>query len=158
MVIKVDFDTKDINKLELSLSELAQRANDLTVPFRLIAFDFYRSNPGLIFSLRPGRYEDLKESTKKAKRSKYGSEYPVLVASGRLKNALSIQGSSDNVTIIRPRYLEMGSDLEYLTHLQRGTRTMAARPPILINIDRRIFRWVHTINNYIMKNLRSVAA
>lgn len=88
-----------------------------------------------------GRYEDLSESYKDFKEDLVGFIYPVLRLHGVLME--SITGSSSRFAIIEisDDELLMGTNAEslegapYALYLQKGTRKMPARPPIIKTPD-----------------------
>jgi len=111
-----------------ALDKAAGEMSDLRIPFRLIAFDFYKSQ-GAIFGLKgPGQYPDLSTKPftawwekgalrrrysggyKEYKKAKYGFAYPILRARGALEEAASKMGGRGNITQIQAARLTMGVD------------------------------------------------
>lgn len=142
-----------LKELQSKFKRLRDNANDMRPAFEIIASDFYKSNKPLIFSARPGKYADLSENYKAAKEKKYGFVYPVLVANGRLERSLTVRGSEGNITNISKQNLKMGSNVRYAVFLQEGTKKMPARPPVLIDIDRRVQRWLRIIEENTIKGV-----
>lgn len=155
MVVRININTTpSLRKLGEAFKRLENATGDLTKSFEIIASDFYKSNEGLIFSAKPGKYADLKTSTKEQKSRKYGFIYPVLVASGRLKASLTKRGNVDNITNITKREMVLGTNVPYSTYLQVGTKNMDARPPIILEVGRRVFRWIRIINETALKEVK----
>lgn len=114
-------------------------SDDLRVPFTLIAADFYKSEQAIFALKGPGQYPPFKNSEgvqslggkgnefgrrrayvttalspyQKKKIKKYGFDYPLLVATGRLATSLLSPGSPGNVTNIGPTELTMGTTVPY---------------------------------------------
>lgn len=135
-----------LGELQNLFTRLEKATGDLRPAFEIIASDFYKSNKFLIFEAKPGRYKDLSPDYKAQKQKVYGNIYPMLVASGRLEESLTVRGGNENITLINPRRMTLGSKTPYATWLQTGTRKMPARPPLLIDVGRRVFRWIRIIN------------
>ncbi len=70
---------------------------------------------------------------------------PILVRSGRLRNALA-EITGDSIATIEPDRLTYGTSVPYALYHQRGTRKMPARP---------ILRLSNPLKNRLMRLLRS---
>lgn len=138
-------DVENNEKVLELITELKRFNKDLRPVFETISSDFYKSNEKLIFSARPGRYADLKATTKKAKQRKVGFVYPILVQSGRLKKSLTKRGSGDAVEKHSRMDLAIGTRTPYAGFLQQGTKHMKARPPLLIEVGNRVGRWTRIL-------------
>lgn len=83
--------------------------------------------------------------------------YPLLKATGRLEKASTTPNSPDSILNIKPKSLEIGTDLPYVDFLQNGTRKMPARKPFFIGPEvmindqtrGRLDRWTKYINDYV---------
>jgi len=133
-----------------ALNNVGKVAKDLRPLWITLFLDFYKTEENMVFRSGqnvggPGKYRDLKESTKRQKRRRYGSEYPVLVASGRLKRSLSKPGG-ENIARSTKTEGEIGTRVPYGILLQEGTRNMPSRPPIIMGLL--IKRWQRTIDTY----------
>lgn len=138
------------------INNLIALGKDLRPQFESIASDFYKSQRQIVFSATPGKYDDLKDSTKKQKEKKVGFVYPILVQSGRLRDSLTIRDGQDNITIIKKDYLEMGTSTPYAKYLQFGApkRNMPARPPILISVGGRKERWLRILETAMQEAIK----
>ena len=137
------------------LKRAREAAVDLSVPFRLIQESWFKGNR-TIFSLSgPGKYQDLKESTKKQKTYLYGSPYPILKAKGALEKTMIQPG--DPVNTIGKTEMVVGTSSPYAHFLQDGTKKMVARPVVLLGteqvapgpLNKRIELWTKMISDYI---------
>lgn len=100
-----------------ALNRVSGKVSDLTIPLTLIAKDFYRSEKAIFQLKGPGQYPPFKNSQneyktmkngkqrhvavtemspyQKRKIKKWGFDYPLLVASGKLRDSLT-DGSNPN--------------------------------------------------------------
>lgn len=150
--------TVNDKEFQRAMREAVKKVGDLTLPLIQISRDWYKSNRALTNLKGPGKYKDLKESTKKQKRRKYGSEYPILFATGRLLGSVTLPGTVDAVSeVINKNTLILGTTVPYARYHQYGTKTLAIRPMVLIGADgdkeRTLFRWASIINNYVKSSL-----
>lgn len=96
--------------------------DDLRGPFGEILRDFFDSNQA-IFGNKPGLYDDYADTTTgetgtntpyaKKKQALYGRVYPMLVASGRLRDSLTGTPNEDSIAIIGKRGMAVGTDVDY---------------------------------------------
>lgn len=150
MIMTINIDNKSVMQ---KLFQLQSLSNDLRPIFETIISDFYKGNDALTFSGRPGKYADLKPSTKVSKMKKVGFVYPILVSSGRLKNSLIKRDGRDNITRTSPKELLLGTQVPYAGLLQSGTKKMAARSPLLINVGGRLQRWIRILSEAIAREV-----
>lgn len=141
-------------RLEKGFKVTASSLLDFSEHFESISIDFFKSNKHLIFRNTPGMYRDLKESTKRNKRRRHVTVYPVLVDSGRLKRSLTNRKDREAVLNIKKRRMIMGTNVPYARYLQTGTSEMVARPPVMVDIERRLFRWKRIIRNAVDQNIK----
>lgn len=114
--------------------------DDLTVPFQLIAADFYRSEDAIFQLGGPGQYPPFKGSSGKStigkngkrrkyvatdrsayqvrKLKKYGFDYPLLKASGELEASVTSPDAPGSLLIIGPHVLAIGTTLPYAIYPQ----------------------------------------
>ena len=99
-------------------------------------------NKANIFNLKsPGKYEDLSEAYKDFKEAAVGFIYPILKFDGVLEASLTTRNSAYSVAEIGDDYLIMGTNAQtikgapYALYLQRGTKKMPARPPIIKGVE-----------------------
>lgn len=132
-----DWSIKNVEFIQKKLTQLGQRANDLRIPFRLIASDWYRSNRKLFTLQSKGLYQDLAPSGgqdgnpsttsnyKARKKKELGFVYPILVGKTRdLSNSLLSKNHKFSNLAITKNAMIMGSNdpkLEY--HQGGGART-----------------------------------
>ncbi|OPZ66718.1 MAG: hypothetical protein BWY84_00018 [Candidatus Aerophobetes bacterium ADurb.Bin490] len=107
-------------------------------PLTAILHYWWKWNEVNIFGLKgPGKYEDLSEDYKDFKESAVGFIYPILKFDGTLQASLTGAQSPYSVAVIYDDELVMGTSAEtsdgepYALYLQRGTKNMPARPPII---------------------------
>lgn len=136
-----------VEEVTEALEKKQRVLDDLRPFFKSIASDFYKSNEPLIFRESPGRYEDLKPRTKRRKDRRFDRHYPVLVATGRLRDSLSEEPTKDRLLLIKKHKLEMGTKVPYGKFHQSGvpSRNLPARPFLLLDVDRRVERWVRIL-------------
>lgn len=111
-----------------ALTRARGAANDLRIPFNLIAIDFYRSQKAIFNLKSAGQYPDFggfnpnalagrirgQDVNRKAlysfrKKQAVGFDYPLLVGKSRkLKTAASQMGGAGNITIVSKTSLAMG--------------------------------------------------
>lgn len=142
------------------MKKAREAALDLSVPFRLIQQSWFKGNRA-IFDVKqgPGKYPDLKKSTKKQKLRQFGSIYPVLRATGFLERTMIKPG--DQANFIGKSYMTVGTSVPYAHFLQDGTKKMVARPPVLLGpeqvapkeINTRKQKWIEMITEFITESL-----
>lgn len=110
-------------------------------PFSAILSYWWNWNKTYIFEATgPGKYADLSEGYKDFKESAVGFIYPILKFDGVLMESIIGNKSPYSVAIIKDDELVMGTTAEkdgvpYALFLQRGTKNMPARPPIIKTKD-----------------------
>ena len=118
----VDNDKRFRNALK-SASEFIE---DFRIPFGQILRDFYRSEQAIFKLKGPGQYPpfkgkqgpDGKTGYQRRKIKKYGFDYPLLVASGRLAASLLGPSNPGSVANITKLSLIFGTSVEYLAYQQ----------------------------------------
>lgn len=151
MVIKA-IEIKNQRHILGQLTKLTSRLSNLTPLFGNLASDFYIIERNVIFQGRPGKFPDLKQTTKDQKRRLFHSEYPVLVGSGRLRQSLTAPGARDNITRIGKLTATLGTKTPYANFLQFGTRNMDKRPPIIPELYEK--RWTRSTEAFLKKVMR----
>lgn len=147
-------------KLLAQLKRAQENAVDLKIPFKLIQESWFKTNRAIFSLSGPGKYMDLKESTKRYKTKKLGSPYPILRMSGRLEKTLIQYGDTANK--IYSDYMLLGSSIPYAKFLQSGTKFMPARPPVFAggeaaapdDIKKRVNIWTKIVSDYITRSLK----
>lgn len=126
-------------KVSQALERALLVTSDLRVPFAQIAKDFQKSRKAIFALSSAGEYPDLSTRPffawwekdlslkrqydggyKEYKKAKYGFDYPILKATGRLEKSITEQGDPENVTRVYPLALEMGTKVPYAVHHQWG--------------------------------------
>lgn len=82
--------------------------------FKVIAAQFRRSRKSIFKLKGPGQYEDLSPGYKRKKIREYGFAYPILVATGKLRDSIINKGDPDAITEISSKTLVIGSENKYL--------------------------------------------
>lgn len=144
-------------EFQSAIASASEKVDDLTIPLTLIAQSWFKTNRA-IFSLKgPGKYKDLSEKYKKIKARKFGSPYPILLASGRLAASITVPGASESINkILNKKNLILGTTTPYAAPLQFGSKFMPARPMVLIGseqvspegVNRRLEAWVKILAKY----------
>ena len=120
--------THNFADFERRLREAARGSTDLTVPLREHAARFRKSRE-FIFDKNRGptsQYKELKPATEKSKVKKYGFDYPVLLATGKLRDSITKAGGN-NITVVTPKSLTVGTHVRYGIFHQAGTKHMPKR-------------------------------
>ena len=103
----------DDTQMRRKMQMVRNVVEDISPALHTIARMFYQSRR-TIFALKgPGQYKDLTPKYSAFKVSKYGFNYPILKASGRLERSITQMGSSENVTIITKKDLIVGTSVPY---------------------------------------------
>lgn len=150
-------------KFQAGLARAKKQSSDLTIPLTLIAGDFYKSE-GAIFRLNgPGQYADLSPNYKPRKQKRWGRVYPILLASGALRDSVTSGTDSNSISqIVNKDTLIIGTRIPYGRYLQEGTSKMPARPFLFIGPESRyanseqqgrVGRWLNILNAYVLRSM-----
>lgn len=110
------------NRFKKAIAEASKVSQDLRIPFGLILADFYKSQQSIWKLKGPGKYPAFKgdkdpETGKTAyqayKLKKYGFDYPLLVATGRLAASLSGPNNPGSIAKATPLSLAFGTSIPY---------------------------------------------
>lgn len=143
-----------------AISEAISKVSDLRIPYTLLVKSWFQGNKAIFALKGPGKYKDLKLSTKKAKIREHGSAYPILKNSGALEQSLTEPTDSDSIAVISGKYtLILGTKKSYAPFLQYGTKFMPARPVVLwgaeqtapAELNKRVETWIEIVNNYVLQ-------
>lgn len=147
-------------KLQSAIKDALTKVNDLTIPFKLITQSWFKSNRA-IFNLKgPGKYRELDEKYRERKIKKWGFDYPVLKASGKLSESITVPSDTNAVVkILNKKTLLLGSKISYGSYHQFGTKFMPARPWILVGaeqvappeLNNRREAWIAVIQNFVLQ-------
>lgn len=153
-------------KFRQAITFASQAVGDLTVPFNLIAKNWYQSNKAIFSLSGPGKYKDLTEKYKKTKKNKWGFVYPILKASGDLESSITDPSDPNAINlIINGNILELGTRIGYgVFHQSLAPRTkMPFRPFLFIGaedqapsqLNTRRDAWVAIISSYVDQVMKS---
>lgn len=109
-----------------ALKSASESIGDFRIPFGQILRDFYKSEQAIFKLKGPGLYPpfkgkqgpDGKTGYQRKKLKKYGFDYPLLVASGRLAASLLGPSNPGSVAVITKLSLIFGTSVEYLVYHQ----------------------------------------
>ena len=126
---------------------------DLSPLWALIANDFYKDQQRIFKLKGPGKYDDLKPSTKISKQRKVGFLYPILRGENkRLEGSLTQPDHAEAINDITRVDITLGTAVPYGIHHHAGTKVMAARPLWDENPDSALGRrWLDTTELYFEK-------
>lgn len=104
-----------------AIQELSEEVQDLRIPFGLILKDFYKSEQSIFQLKSEGRYPVFKGKKLKSgktayqeyKIKKYGFDYPLLVARGKLAASLLGPNNQGSIADIKPLSLIFGTSIKY---------------------------------------------
>ena len=108
MVDKTGFEY-DESKFRKEMLGFLQYDVDFKPVFKVIAAQFRKSRKSIFKLKGPGQYKDLSPKYKRQKAREYGHIYPILVASGNLRDSVINKGHSDAITEISNKTLVIGS-------------------------------------------------
>lgn len=165
--------------------------NDLRLPFNQIAFDWYKSNQAIFQLKSAGKYPPFQgkkigetwatdpararpdkrfrnpnmTAYQDYKVRKYGFDYPLLKATGRLEKSVTDSKAPETIFVNTGTGIVLGSQVPYgLYHQSDAPRRkiplrkfifIGPEAPRFANSDQmgRAERWLNIINNYIIKKM-----
>lgn len=148
---------------------------DLRIPFGLISADFYKSQQAIFKLKSAGQYPDFKGakvgSTGKTryqlkKKEKYGFEYPLLFATGKLANSVLGPANPGSINKITMLTLTIGTSVKYGIYHQsdRARPKMPLRKFLFIGPEAkdvanseqqgRLERWMNILNDHMIKQMK----
>lgn len=178
-------------KFKQTLKDAAEIISDFRVPFGLISRDFYRSEKAIFGLKGPGQYPVFKNSYRvqyeqdgvgvkklsakkqfdvtkspyqQRKLKKYGFDYPLLVASGRLAASITQPNASGSINLITPLSLVIGTSVEYgIYHQSDKPRSkipqrkfvfIGPEAPAFATSEQqgRLERWLGYVEDYVIKS------
>ena len=152
------FEVKGLNEIRAKLNNAASKIADLTKPFEIIRDKWYEDNRSLIGNTQgPEPYEDYKRDRNgislhaERKQRELGGEYPILVYTGEMSEALLTQGAEHSIAILNTKELTLGIDgTGPEQYHQNGTINMVARPVVLNGEQDGIFNemFIQRIESY----------
>jgi len=173
MVDTIKYEVDPNKRLQTSIDEAIKEIGDLTVPYKLMARQWFKGNLTIFDKGRvgPGKYQDLSPKYKKQKQKNLGFVYPILLATGRIKESVTNPTDKNAINyIVNRKYLFLGTNAvtkknaPYAIFLQKGTNKSPPRPFVLIGAEQiadssqnaRLEAWISTINDYVIKKLEKL--
>lgn len=171
-MVATSYEVDSEKRLDKAIKKAIKEVEDLTLPFSLISKSWFKGNRSIFDMGRkgPGKYEDYDGGAESAyatrKKKTYGFVYPMLVASGKLKESMINPNSSDSInSVINKKTLELGTSVTsaagapYPSYLHYGTKFMPARPVVLFGseqvapseLNKRVSIWVKIIEDYVLQ-------
>jgi phage gpG-like protein len=141
----VSYSVSNDKAFAAKLKEARQVTDDLRIPLRKIAIDFYKGQKAIFGLKSKGRYPDfkgkkIKDTWKRpglpqlrtreggltpyafSKKKKYGFLYPLLVATGKLGLSASTPDSEGSIYTLGKTTLQIGTSIEYGKYHQQDSR------------------------------------
>ena len=150
--------------LEKKFVKLLEDIDDLRVPLQLIKESWFRGNQSIFAISGPGRWADLSGKYKKRKMNTYGFVYPILFREGRLRSALTKEGSEESVAVFPTKktlIVGVNPDNVVFQTLNNGSAkiNIPARPFILLgaeqvapqSLNKRVQIWTKILQDYVVK-------
>jgi hypothetical protein len=160
---KYEFDPN--NELGNAINRARRGVDDLGPVFKLMAAEWFKSNRSIFDPGRKsrGKYKDLSDQYKKAKKARHGFVYPILLAGGKLARSMTDPTSGDSVQRITKKDMILGTRVTskrgapYPIFLHKGTAKMPARPVVLLGaeqvatrqINMRRKAWIDRLDDFI---------
>lgn len=143
-----------IPQFSRAFSRFGDAVEDFTEAFEQIADDFYEGEEHMFSSggSGAGGWAPLAASTVARKGS---SE--ILVETGILEDSLTSRSGAFSRFDLRPKRLEMGTQVPYGIYHQTGTSRMPARPPVKLAEDQKS-QWVQILHAHIVAAWRGEKA
>lgn len=167
MVMKVEVDPQE--KLAKALRYAGARVGNLTIPLKLIAQQWFKSNRAIFSIQGPGKYVDLTDLYKKRKQKEAGFIYPILKKSGRLAQSITVPNEPESINyIINRKSLVLGSRTPYaIYHQSEAPRTKLPRRPMVLfgneqvapdALERRVADWEKMILDFVLDQTGGASA
>ena len=123
-------DASPLKGLGENFDKLRASVSDLRPLFEQFAADFYKDSKRHFRLSGPGKYTDLSPEYARRKQAKWGFEYPILVASGRLSSSLMARGAVDSICVIGKDHFIIGTSTPYAVyhHSEMPRRVIPRRP------------------------------
>jgi phage gpG-like protein len=132
MPVVIEFELEGVGKFTKRINKISKVCSDLTPAWKKIGEDFRRTEEKVFKGQGSyGSRSAWKPLTPKYSewKSLYFPSKPILEATGSLKNSLITKGAN-NIEIISPLSIKLGTNDSKFKYHQKGTKKMAARPPI----------------------------
>ena len=182
--IKYDAELVGYGEFQTRIKKAIDAVGDLSPAFNSIANDWLKNNRQIFRLKSKGQYKDLSTKPfvafwerdkrfrkfweggyKEFKKAKYGNEYPILKATGKLEKSLTDRNDPNAVIVLDKSTLIMGTNVPYgIYHQSSKPRTRIPYRPFIINkegvstptgiIDtwgKQSARWLRIIETYVKK-------
>jgi phage gpG-like protein len=167
-------------RFEQAIQRSLVAVDDLSIPFRKIAQDFYRSEKAIFQLQGPGQYPDIGgfnrnevlpngrrrwQEAMRRKHARVGFVYPLLKASGLLEKSVTSSGSRYSILDINKTNMAIGTRVPYgVYHQSDGPRKklpqrkflfIGPEAPQFATSDQmgRAERWLNYINDFVLAKL-----
>ncbi len=165
MVVKgevVNFD-----KFEQKVHAALKKVGNIQPALLAIASDWYKDNKQIANLKGPGMYQPLSRRRAAYKIRKYGSEFPILVATGRMINSILNPKDPEAIYVLGKQTLVLGTMNPYaIYHQSSEPRKVIPYRPIIFNkavqgshakvYETRMKRYTRTIDTYVKKELKKI--
>lgn len=145
-----------IEEFNKRIKTFVRQIDDLSIPMKLIAQSWYKSNRAIFTLKGPGKYADLSPKYKAYKERTLGFAYPILRgATGDLESSVTDPTNINSFNaILNKRILLLGTQVSYAGFLNDGTKKMAARPFMTIGLEqtgdnKRVDAWVEIVKTFV---------
>lgn len=133
---------------------------DLTVPLKLIAQSWFRSNRAIFTLKGPGKYADLSPAYKAFKARHLGTAYPIMRLSGQVEQSITDPTDPNSISyILNKNHLVLGTSIEYANINAKGSKknNLPARPVVLFGnesvapgpLNARVEAWKKMLLSYV---------
>ena len=154
MPVYINISLSGIGTITKRVNKVSDQMKDLRPAFIKIGEDFRKTEIKVFQGQGAyGSRSAWKQLTPKYKqwKSAHYPGKPILQMTGALKNSLTTKGPG-NIEIITKNSITLGSDDPKFKWHQKGTRKMAARPPITYTKYQGT-KWINIIRDEILKGL-----
>lgn len=164
--MKVEVDPQE--RLAQSIKKASAEVSNLTIPLRLIAQSWFKSNEAIFQLKGPGKYEPFQgkkdasglTAYQRKKREERGFDYPLLLAEGAIKRSITNPQDSQSVnSIVNKIALLLGTQVPHaIFHQSKLPRNKLPRRPVVLfgneqvapgALSRRIEIWEKIIYDYV---------
>lgn len=162
-MVKTSYKVDAQGVFKRAVDEAKKQAGNLTVPLKLIAADFYKSQRGLFQQSGAGGYQDLTAAYKKQKRRQVGFVYPILKRTGALERSTTNDGDANAfMQIANGSVLFIGSRVPYAGFVagKRPFIFLGPEVPRIATSEQRgrLERWVKILNDHALDSAKGLRA
>jgi phage gpG-like protein len=169
-------------RFQRAIDRAMLEVQDLTVPFKQISQDFYRSQKSIFQLKGPGQYPDIGgfnrnervgaktrgQLAAERKRARVGFVYPLLKSSGLLAESVTSSKSAYSLLEIGKKNMVIGTTVPYgVYHQSDGPRRripqrkflfIGPEAPQFANSDQmgRAERWLNYINDFVLAKMGAI--